>query len=93
MKYAMTEDELAEVLESMPNKRGNQIMRYKGLGEMDADELAETAMDPLTRRLIRVEVADVVKADEIFNTLMGDQVSPRRDFILKYAQLVENLDV
>jgi len=92
IRYAMTEEELATILEDMP-KRGIQVMRYKGLGEMDADELAETAMDPATRRLVRVEVEDAVKADELFTTLMGDQVSPRRDFILKYAQLVDNLDV
>ena len=92
IRYAMTEEELAAIMADMP-KRGLQVMRYKGLGEMDADELAETAMDPTTRRLVRVEVEDVVKADELFTTLMGDQVSPRREFILKYAQLVENLDV
>jgi len=92
IRYAMTEEELATIMADMP-KRGLQVMRYKGLGEMDADELAETAMDPTTRRLVRVEVEDVVKADELFTTLMGDQVSPRREFILKYAQLVENLDV
>ncbi len=68
-------------------------MRYKGLGEMDADELAETAMDPATRRLVRIELEDAVHADEIFSTLMGDAVAPRRDFIARYAKEVSNLDI
>jgi DNA gyrase subunit B len=91
-KYAMTEEELNELMKDMP-KRGVTVMRYKGLGEMDADELAETAMDPQTRRLVRVELEDAVKADEIFSTLMGDAVAPRRDFIARYAQEVTNLDI
>ena len=60
---------------------------------MDADELAETAMDPATRRLVRIDLEDAVKADEIFTTLMGDQVAPRREFIARYAQEVSNLDI
>ena len=92
LKYAMTEQELEEIMRDMP-KRGVQVMRYKGLGEMDADELAETAMDPATRRLVRIDLEDAVKADEIFTTLMGDQVAPRREFIARYAQEVSNLDI
>ncbi|MEI7832585.1 MAG: DNA gyrase subunit B, partial [bacterium] len=69
------------------------VMRYKGLGEMDADELAETAMEPKTRRLVRIDLEDVVKADEIFTTLMGDVVAPRRDFIARHAKEVKYLDV
>jgi len=92
VKYAMTEQELEAILADMP-KRGLQVMRYKGLGEMDADELAETAMDPLSRRLVRIELEDAVKADELFTTLMGDQVAPRRDFIAAHAQQVSNLDI
>ncbi len=91
-KYAMTEEELNTLVKDLP-KRGVTVMRYKGLGEMDADELAETAMDPKTRRLVRVELEDAVKADEIFTTLMGDAVAPRRDFIARYAQEVTNLDI
>jgi len=90
--YAMTEKELEEITKDLP-KRGLQVMRYKGLGEMDADELAETAMDPKTRRLVRIELEDVVRADEIFSTLMGDAVAPRRDFIARYAKEVSNLDI
>jgi DNA gyrase subunit B len=92
IKYAMDEQELEEIMQDMP-KRGIQVMRYKGLGEMDADELAETAMDPATRRLVRIELEDAVKADEIFTVLMGDSVQPRREFISRYAKEVSNLDV
>ncbi|MHB9133521.1 MAG: DNA topoisomerase (ATP-hydrolyzing) subunit B [Armatimonadota bacterium] len=92
IRYAMNERELDEIMKDVP-KRGSQVMRYKGLGEMDADELAETAMDPTTRRLVRIELEDAVKADEIFSTLMGDVVAPRRDFIARYAKEVKNLDI
>jgi DNA gyrase subunit B len=90
--YAMNEQELEEITRDLP-KRGVQVMRYKGLGEMDADELAETAMDPKTRRLVRVDLEDAVQADEIFSILMGDSVAPRRRFIEDYAQEVTNLDI
>jgi DNA gyrase subunit B len=92
MKYAMTEQELEVILKDMP-KRGVQVMRFKGLGEMDADELAETAMDPTTRRLVRIELEDAVEANEIFTMLMGDTVGPRRDFITTHAKQVSYLDV
>ncbi|MEI6521060.1 MAG: DNA topoisomerase subunit B [bacterium] len=92
-KYAMNEKELEEIMGGLTSKRGVQVMRYKGLGEMDAEELAETAMDPKTRRLLRVDLEDAVKADEIFSVLMGDAVAPRRDFITQYAQEVKNLDI
>ena len=92
IRYAMTEAELEEILKDTP-KRGSNVMRYKGLGEMDADELAETAMDPATRRLVRIELEDAMLADEIFSTLMGDAVAPRREFIARYAKEVSNLDI
>jgi len=92
IRYAYTEDDKNTVLKTF-NKPGLSIQRYKGLGEMNAQELWETTMNPENRVLLKVGIEDAEGADKVFDMLMGDEVLPRKKFIQAYAKNVKNLDV
>lgn len=92
--YAFDDNELAKVLEELGDKRDKaEVKRFKGLGEMVAEQLWETTMNPEKRTILKVSLEDAEKADEIFTILMGDRVEPRREFIFKHAAEVQNLDI
>ena len=92
-KYIYTQDEMNEFLNTEEGKKKLTIQRYKGLGEMNADQLWETTLDPESRYLKKIGIVDAKEAEETFEMLMGDKVAPRKEFIIKNSKFVKDLDI
>jgi len=93
IKYAYKEEDKDAIVKEMGGEKGIVLQRYKGLGEMQAQQLWDTTMDPTTRTLKRITIEDAVLADQLFSILMGDEVDSRRDFIMQNAKFVKELDI
>ena len=92
-RYIYDESSLSQVLEEMGGSEKYDVQRYKGLGEMDPEQLWETTMEPATRTLLQVNIDDAAEAERVVSELMGDQVEPRKQFIQKHARDVRFLDI
>jgi len=92
-RWIYSEQEKTEALSKLKDAKKLEVQRYKGLGEMSAEQLWETTMNPTTRTLLTVSIEDAAKADHIFSTLMGSEVPPRKAFIQAHAKSVKNLDI
>ena len=92
-QYAFSDEEKDGILAKFNSQRNVHVQRYKGLGEMNPDQLWETTMNPETRQMLVVNIEDTIEVDDVFSTLMGEVVAPRKSFIAAHARSVVNLDV
>jgi DNA gyrase subunit B len=92
VRYAYTDEQKEKVLKELGKESAN-IQRYKGLGEMNSEQLWETTMNPENRLLLKVEIEEALQADKTFDVLMGEEVEPRKKFIQTHAKSVKNLDI